>query len=360
MKTIKYLALGISVFSLTACNNATQNKGAAASGAPSKPECIAPAKPGGGFDLTCKLIQTGLKDTGLLTEPMRVTYMPGGVGAVAYNKIVANDRANNDAVVAFSTGSLLNLSQGKFGQFTEKDVKWLAAVGTDYGAVAVNADSPMKNLKDLVDTMKKNPKSVSFGAGGSVGGQDWMQTALLAKAAGVNPAEMSYVAMEGGGEAITAVLGNHITVVSSGIAEMMPQATAKKIRILAVFAPNRLEGSMADIPTAKEQGFDIQWPVIRGFYMGPDVKPEAYAWWKGSFDKMLADPKFAEIRKQRELLPFSMTGKELEDYVYKTTNDLRKLSAEFNLTGANASSAPTTVTSTTTTTTTTAPASATK
>lgn len=338
MKKLSYLALGLSVLTLTACNNANETASAGADefAGPSRPECIAPAKPGGGFDLTCKLAQSGLKDTGILEDPMRVTYMPGGVGAVAYNKIVANDRANEDAIIAFSTGSILNLSQGKFGKFTEKDVKWLAAVGTDYGAIAVNADSPIKDLAGLVAELKSNPKAISFAAGGSVGGQDWMQTAILAKAVGVNPNDMTYVAMEGGGEAITAVMGNHVTVVSAGIAEIMPQATAGKLRVLAVFADERLGGSMADIPTAVEQGYDVTWPVVRGYYMGPDVSPAAYDWWKASFDKMLADPKFAELREQQELLPFSMTGEELEQYVYKRTGELRELSSEYGLTGATA------------------------
>ena len=338
MKKLSYLALGLSVLSLTACNNAneTASAGAEEFAGPSRPECIAPAKPGGGFDLTCKLAQSGLKDTGILTDPMRVTYMPGGVGAVAYNKIVANDRSNEDAIIAFSTGSILNLSQGKFGKFTEKDVKWLAGVGTDYGAIAVNADSPIQDLAGLVAELKSNPKAISFAAGGSVGGQDWMQTAILAKAVGVNPNDMTYVAMEGGGEAITAVIGNHVTVVSSGIAELMPQANAGKLKVLAVFAEERLGGSMAEIPTAIEQGYDVNWPVIRGYYMGPDVSPAAYDWWKASFDKMLADPKFSELREQQELLPFSMTGEELEAYVYKRTGELRELSAEYGLVGAEA------------------------
>jgi putative tricarboxylic transport membrane protein len=154
---------------------------------------------------------------------------------------------------------------------------------------------------------------------------------MLAKAVDLDPNNMTYVAMEGGGEAITAVLGNHITVVSSGIAEMMPQVTAGKLRVLAVFADERLDGNMADLPTAKEQGYDVSWPVIRGFYMGPDVSDSAYNWWKTSFDTMLADPKFAEIRTQRELLPFAMTGEELEQYVYKRTDELRTLSEEYNL-----------------------------
>lgn len=336
MKKLSYLALGLSALTLTACNNANETASADEFSGPSRPECIAPAKPGGGFDLTCKLAQAGLRDTGILTDPMRVTYMPGGVGAVAYNKIVANDRSNEDAIVAFSTGSILNLSQGKFGKFTEKDVKWLAGVGTDYGAIAVNADSPIKDLAGLVAELKSNPKAVSFAAGGSVGGQDWMQTAILAKAVGVNPSDMTYVAMEGGGEAITAVMGNHVTVVSAGIAEIMPQATAGKLRVLAVFADERLGGSMADVPTAVEQGYDVTWPVVRGYYMGPDVSPAAYDWWKASFDKMLADPKFAELREQQELLPFSMTGEELEAYVYKRTGELRELSAEYGLVDAAA------------------------
>ena len=93
---------------------------------------------------------------------------------------------------------------------------------------------------------------------------------------------------------------------------------------------------MKELPTAKEQGYDIEWPVIRGYYMGPDVSPEAYAWWKQSFDTMLADPKFAELRANRELLPFAMTGDELSEYVNKETEKLRKLSAEMNLIDPNA------------------------
>ena len=94
-----------------------------------RPECIAPAKPGGGFDLTCKLAQQGLQD--LLPGPMRVTYMPGGIGAVAYNTIIAQRPDDSNAIVAFSGGSLLNLAQGKFGRYNENDVRWLAAIGSD-------------------------------------------------------------------------------------------------------------------------------------------------------------------------------------------------------------------------------------
>ncbi len=78
-----------------------------------KPECIAPANPGGGFDLTCRLAQEGLKASGALDDPMRIIYMPGGIGAVAYNHVIAQKPDDPNAIVAFSGGSLLNLAQKK-------------------------------------------------------------------------------------------------------------------------------------------------------------------------------------------------------------------------------------------------------
>ena len=90
--------------------------------------------------------------------------------------------------MAYSGGSLLNLAQGKFGRYNENDVRWLAAVGTDYGAIIVAESSPFKSLKDLVAAVKADPTKVVFGAGGTVGSQDWMKAALTAKAAGLDPA----------------------------------------------------------------------------------------------------------------------------------------------------------------------------
>ena len=152
-----------------------------------KTECIAPAKPGGGFDLTCKLAQGALQEGKFLSDPMRISYMPGGIGAVAYNAVVAQRPAEANTIVAYSGGSLLNLAQGKFGRYNENDVRWLAAIGADYGAVIVAESSPLKSIKDLIAAIKADPGKVVFGAGGSVGSQDWMKAALTARAAGLDP-----------------------------------------------------------------------------------------------------------------------------------------------------------------------------
>ncbi len=322
MKPISLLL--VAAFTLTAT--------AVMAGPLDKTECIAPAKPGGGFDLTCKLVQSALAESKLIADPMRVTYMPGGIGAVAYNAVVAQRPDSANTIVAFSGGSLLNLAQGKFGRYNENDVRWLAAIGSDYGAVVVAENSPYKTLKDVLVAAKSDPTKVVFGAGGTVGSQDWMKAALIARAAGVDPKSMRFVAFEGGGEAITALQGGHIHVFSGDAAEAHQQMKAgSKIRILAVMANKRLPGDLANIPTAKEQGADAEWPIVRGFYVGPKVSDADFKVWSDTFAKLMATPGYDKLRTERGLYPLAMTGSEVDAYVKKQVADYRKLAQEFGL-----------------------------
>lgn len=305
---------------------------AVAAGPLDKTECIAGAKPGGGFDLTCKLVQSALYDGKFIVDPMRVVYMPGGIGAVAYNAVVAQRPDRDNTIVAFSGGSLLNLAQGKFGRYNENDVRWLAGVGIDYGAVVVAENSPFKSLGDVLAAVKADPAKVVFGAGGTVGSQDWMKAALTARSAGVNPKAMRFVAFEGGGEALTALQGGHIQVFTGDAAEAAQQIKAgSKVRILAVMSDKRLKGELANIPTAKEQGSDVEWPIIRGFYMGPKVSDADFAVWSTTFTKLMATPAYNQLRHERGLFEFAMTGTELDAYVKKQVAYYRTVAADFGL-----------------------------
>ena len=296
-----------------------------------KPECIAPAKPGGGFDLTCQLVRTALLNGKLTRSPMQVTHMPGGVGAVAYSAIVSQRPGDGNAIIAFSSGSLLNLAQGKFGQYTEADVRWLAAIAADCGAIAVRPDSPFRSLKDLVMAITRDPAGVVFGVGGTIGGQDWMKAALVFRAAGLSPKRMRYVSFEGGGEAFIAMQGGHVQVVTGDIGEGLALLEAGKIRLLATLSEQRLPGKLAGVPTAKEQGVPVSWPIVRGFYMGPKVAESDYGWWADTFRGMVATPGYTGLREAHGLLPFSLIGAELRPFVTKTVQDYATVAAEFGL-----------------------------
>lgn len=296
---------------------------------PSRPECIAPSKPGGGFDLTCKLAQKGLMELELLPRPMRISYQPGGIGAVAYNTVVAQRGNDENLIVAFSGGSLLNLAQGKFGRYTEDDVRWIAAEGIDYGMLAVRADSPYMKLAELISALQRDPTAVVFGAGGTVGSQDWMKSAIIARAAGIDYRSMRYVAFEGGGEAQTALLGGHIQAYSGDISEAQGLLESGHLRVLAVMSDERLPPPFDDVPTAREQGFDFSWPILRGFYTGAQVSDAQYNWWVRSFETMMADPRFDDMRRDFGMFPYAKAGAALDAEIKLRMEHYRRLVDEF-------------------------------
>lgn len=298
---------------------------------PANPECIAPAAPGGGFDLTCRITSQQLNELGIVKPTIRTTNMPGGIGAVAYNNIQARRVDDPNVIIAVSTGSWVNLAQGKFGRFNENDVRWLGAIGADYGVLAVRKDSPYKTLQDFVDALKKDPGSVTIGAGGTVGSQDWMKPALVAKAAGVDPRKMRYLSYEGGGEALAALLGGTIQAVPGDASEVQGQLEAGEIRVLATFSEDRLPGVFANVPTAKEQGYDVQWPIVRGFYAPPKITDEQYAYWVDALKKLNADPKWQKVRTDQGLFEYDMVGADFDAFAKQRTDAFRKLAAEVGL-----------------------------
>jgi putative tricarboxylic transport membrane protein len=302
----------------------------ALAGLPSGAECLVPSKPGGAMDLTCKLAQKAIQDRAGAPR-LRLNYVPGGIGAVAWHTIVSQRRAEPDTLVAFSGGSLLNLAEGKFGKGSADDVRWVAGLGVDYGVIAVPADSPYRTLRDLVQALRKDPRAVLFGMSGTIGSQDWLKVALLAQQAGVDPHLLRFVALEGGGEEFTAMQAGYVQAVSSDASETSLYAGNGKVRVLAVLAERRLPGLMAAVPTAREQGYDVVWPVIRGVWMGPDVADADYRRWVQAFERIESAPGFARMREQAGLYPFSLTGDALTRYVKRAVADYKRLAEQFAL-----------------------------
>lgn len=294
------------------------------------PECIVAAKPGGGMDVTCKLMQKTIRSEGAAQDVV-LSYLPGGIGAVAWSSVVSHRRGGADSLVTFSGGSLLNLAQGKYGKASIADVRWVAAVGTDYGMIAVRKDSPYRNLRELFNAIQRDPSKVTIGASGTVGSQDWLKISLLARHANVDPKNFRFVALEGGGEAFTALQANYVQVVSGDASEAALYAPEGKFRVLAVLADARLKGALADVPTAREQGFDVTWPLIRGFYMSPYASDADYKRWVAIFDKAMNTREFEQQRQASGLYPFAMTGSDLTAYIAKTVEQYKKQSQELDL-----------------------------
>jgi putative tricarboxylic transport membrane protein len=226
-------------------------------------EIIAPAAPGGGWDQTARAIQAALQE-GKLASGVQVQNIPGAGGTIGLAQFVSSKKGKGNAILVgglVMQGAILTNK----APVTLEQVTPLARLTGEYELIVVPADSPYKTMGDLAAKLKAAPGSVSWG-GGSTGGTDHILAGLIAKAVGVDPTKVNYIAHSGGGEALSSILGGHVTAGISGYEEFAPQIQAGKLRGLAISADERLPG--IDVPTLKEGGVDVSLVNWRGI-MGP-------------------------------------------------------------------------------------------
>lgn len=299
---------------------------------PENVECIAPSGPGGGWDFTCRQVGKALYDQGLVPGPVQVSNMAGGSGGVAYASVVSKRNEEDNLIVAASSATTTRLAQGAFVGMNMDMVRWLAAVGADYGILAVAQDSPFQTLPDLMDAIKADPSSVSIAGGSAVGGWDHLKALIAARSAGVdNLAAVKYIAFQGGGEAITQLLGGHVQAFSGDISEAQGFMDAGDIRVLAVLAEERLPGKLADLPTAKEQGIDAIGANWRGFYGPGKMSDDAYNYWVDSINTVYQSDEWQQTMEANGLMPFGLKGDELREFVAKQISDIETLSREIGI-----------------------------
>ena len=145
---------------------------------PGNTECIAPANAGGGWDFTCRQVGKALYDLKIVPGPVQVTNLAGGGGGVAYAEVVNKRNDDNDLIVAASSATSTRLAQGAFPGNTMDQVRWVGAVGSDYGVIAVAADSDINTLPELMDRIKADPSSIAVAGGSAVGGKSAWKVAF--------------------------------------------------------------------------------------------------------------------------------------------------------------------------------------
>jgi len=293
---------------------------------PENPQCIAPSNPGGGWDFICRTTAKNLFELGLIKKAMQVTNMSGGGGGVAFAHVTRERNNDNDLIVAASVSTSARLAQGIFKGASADDVHWLATFGAEYGAIAVKKDSKFQNLKQMMDAIKANPRSVSFSGGSSVGSYDHIKPMLLAKAAGVKDVtRLKYVAYSGGGEAMTGLLSNTVNALSGDFSEIRGFVDSGDVRVIAILAPKRLK-LYPDIPTAKEQGYDVIGANWRGLYMPKGASDEAKEFWKNAIMKMTESEAFQKDLEAKAIEPFNNFGADMDNFVRGNIKDITELS----------------------------------
>ena len=272
-----------------------------------------------------------MEQTDLSPGPVRVTNMPGAGGGVAYAHAVTQRSDHGNVFFSASPATTLRLAQGQFGHLTVDDVRWIGAVATEYGIIAVSQDAPWETLNDLMDDWERDPTSLIVAGGSAAAGQDHMKVMLLARSAGITPGQVRYVPFDGGGEALTALLGGFVSVFPGEASEAEAQLEAGNIRVLAVLAPERIPGPLANVPTATEQGFDVVWVTWRGFYVPGGISAVEYDRWVAAIRELEVSPEWQEVRESYRLRPFSSVGPEFEEFVRGQVRDFEQLSRDIGL-----------------------------
>lgn len=230
-------------------------------------EIVAPASPGGGWDQTARAMQAALQEADLASG-VQVQNISGAGGTIGLAQFVTSKRGRGDSILVsglIMVGAILTNKS----TVTLDDVTPLARLTGEYEMIAVTTDSPLKSMAGFIAKLKADPGSVSWG-GGSAGGTDQILAGLIAKAVGVDPTKVNYIAHSGGGEALSSILGGHVTAGVNGVAELLPQVQAGKLRPLAVSSEQRIAG--LDVPTLKEEGVDVALTNWRGVMAPPGIK----------------------------------------------------------------------------------------
>lgn len=248
-------------------------------------EVVVFAAPGGGNDKSARMMHKIWSENRMLDAV--VVNKVGGGGSLAYT-YVSQKTGDPHFIAIAQAGLVTNQITGR-SPVGYADLTPLAFVGSEPVGLAVRAESPYRTLGDLVSQLKKDPQSLSISVGSTRGAINHFTMALLAKSAGVDPTKLKILVFGGGAESVVNLLGGHIDVMTQAINNAIPMHKAGKMRILALSTAKRSPG-LPDVPTFREQGFDV---VMEGWtaFMGPKgLTPAQVAYWEDIFSRSVQHP----------------------------------------------------------------------
>ena len=239
---------------------------------PAKPiELVVHTGPGGGADVVARVFAEIVAKEKLLSQPLVVNNRTGGGGAIAQT-YVAGKRGDPYVVQSVAVSVMLSVPIRTGADVGLDKFHPLGMVGVDLNALTVREDAPYRTVKEFVEAARANPKTINI-AIGSIGATAHHFIWQLEKMTG---ARFNVVSMKSGAEAATTLLGGHVHATAENVSEVMPHVEVKKLRLLGIPAGKRLSG-LPNVPTLKEQGYDLNIGAARGFAAPAGIPREAAA-----------------------------------------------------------------------------------
>ena len=231
---------------------------------PSKPiTMIVPFPPGGVADIVGRPLAAAMEKT--LRQPVVVVNRTGAGGAVGMAAAAKSAPDGYTILMGLSSISIFPVSDrinGKTPAYELKEFAPIALVTADPTVLVVRTDSPYRTLKDFVDAAKARPGKINYSSSG-VYGTLHVSMEIFANAAGIR---LFHVPYQGGGPAVTALLGGQVEALASGPAAAIGQIRGGKMRALASWSTERL-ALLPEIPTFKELGYDAEFYIWSGVFV---------------------------------------------------------------------------------------------
>ncbi len=329
MRDRTFGAVGLAALLLTACGQeqpgSPSESGEAAAYPSAALQLIAPAAPGGGWDSTARSLQAAIEGSDLAPEGVEVINIAGAGGTIGLSQFVGE----TDPHTLMVTGAtLVGAIETNASANTLEEVVPIARITEEHHVVVVPADSPFQDMGDMVEAMKADLGSVSI-AGGSAGGTDQITAGLIAKAAGVDPAGVNYVAFSGGGESLAAILGGQVSAAISNVQEYAPQVEAGELRALAVTSPEPIEGF--DAPTLVEQGIDVTFAHWRCILAPPGTTEEQVEQITAFLDEVHGSDAWQQTLEDQGWTDAYLSGSEFDSFLDEQIVSIRDTLTEIGL-----------------------------
>jgi putative tricarboxylic transport membrane protein len=292
-------------------------------------EYVVPAGPGAALDTAARQIKELIDRQQLLPVPMIVTNKPGGAGMVAMGGLQARP-GDGHMLVTLTHSSINNKLVGEVALGYE-DFTPLAILFDEFITVVVRADSPIRNGRDLVEALKKNPQSLSIGVATSIGNHIHAAIAKPLKVAGVDIGKLTVVPFKSSAESMNNLLGGHLDVVSASAVNVISLMKAGKIRVIAVAAAERLGGDLAEVPTWREQGVDAVYSSSQGLLGARGLSPAQVGYWEGVLKKVTDTPEWSAFLARNHWKPRFMGAAEARRYLDAESAGARVLLGDLGL-----------------------------
>ncbi|MDT4761258.1 tripartite tricarboxylate transporter substrate binding protein [Sphaerochaeta sp. PS] len=290
---------------------------------------VAPAGAGGGWDLTIRTVAKALSDTKLVDVAMPVRNAPGAGGAVHLGTLQA--KKGDAKIITVYSPPILFFNLNGTSKYGFRDTTPLARLIADYAAFVVKADSPYKTIMDVMDALKKDPKSVKIGGTSAAGSMDHVQFLIIARAAGVKDLnKIDYIAFDNDGA--TQVMGGHIDLFSTSLADVMGLVTSGDLRVLAQTAARRIgTGKAAEIPTCIESGINETFQNWRGLFGAPDMPDYAVAYWEKTLSELVKTPEWKAALTKYGWDDVYLNGPDFTTFLEKTEQDYKVILQEIGM-----------------------------